>query len=542
MRPSAPGAGLGPKTARWLTTAFFLPAVALAIAGCLLHIFMGHSWGTTSGHARGCDDAFISYRYARNAAEGRGLVYNPGERVEGYSNLLYVALLVPAAMAGSGAAIYPAALALNTAALAALVLLLGLWLWRRAGTEAAVAATLGIALFPPLWAAVASGMETPLVLLLQSLIIITTLSLAADPDGRAGRWLQAAAVLSVLMRPDGFIFPLLSALVLFACGIRRSALRLLAAVVFMVAALTAWRLAYYGLPLPMTYYAKVTGSFGQRLQAGIGQLRLIALPTGMLPHLLVLALLALALAFALHQRLAGGSANKSAWGPFAILAFFGGGWLAYWLYIGGDIFMERFLLVVAVISWLAMGLALRRRRTAWLLLATALALQLAPLAFDGRFAYRAKGYDLWVTLGEFLGERYPGVTLAIDAAGKVPFYSRLRTIDMLGLNDAHIGRRRSDFTSAGHSKIDPEYVLGRRPDLIAAWLAPSQDMAWGIVRELYLARGYRLRYLVQSGRFRSRQPIIDLLAHPVTVGKMYSAGYTYGVLERAGASNRKGRD
>ena len=37
-----------------------------------------------------CDDAFISFRYARNLLEGHGLVYNPGEYVEGYSNFLWV--------------------------------------------------------------------------------------------------------------------------------------------------------------------------------------------------------------------------------------------------------------------------------------------------------------------------------------------------------------------------------------------------------------------------------------------------------------------
>ena len=36
------------------------------------------------------DDAFISFRYARNLLEGHGLVFNPGERVEGYSNFLWV--------------------------------------------------------------------------------------------------------------------------------------------------------------------------------------------------------------------------------------------------------------------------------------------------------------------------------------------------------------------------------------------------------------------------------------------------------------------
>src|SRR4051812_9442686 len=36
------------------------------------------------------DDAMISMRYARNLAEGRGLVWNPGEQpVEGYTNFLW---------------------------------------------------------------------------------------------------------------------------------------------------------------------------------------------------------------------------------------------------------------------------------------------------------------------------------------------------------------------------------------------------------------------------------------------------------------------
>ena len=37
-----------------------------------------------------CDDAFISFRYARNLVEGRGLVFNPGEYVEGYTNFLWL--------------------------------------------------------------------------------------------------------------------------------------------------------------------------------------------------------------------------------------------------------------------------------------------------------------------------------------------------------------------------------------------------------------------------------------------------------------------
>lgn len=47
------------------------------------------------------DDAYISLQYARNLAEGRGLVFNPGERVEGFSNPLWVFLLSAFGAAGA---------------------------------------------------------------------------------------------------------------------------------------------------------------------------------------------------------------------------------------------------------------------------------------------------------------------------------------------------------------------------------------------------------------------------------------------------------
>ena len=46
------------------------------------------------------DDVFISVRYARNLVDGHGLVYNVGERVEGYTNLLWTLLLAGALRLG----------------------------------------------------------------------------------------------------------------------------------------------------------------------------------------------------------------------------------------------------------------------------------------------------------------------------------------------------------------------------------------------------------------------------------------------------------
>ena len=39
------------------------------------------------------DDAYISWRYADNLARGLGLVWNEGERVEGYTNFLWTVIL-----------------------------------------------------------------------------------------------------------------------------------------------------------------------------------------------------------------------------------------------------------------------------------------------------------------------------------------------------------------------------------------------------------------------------------------------------------------
>jgi len=48
-------------------------------------------WGVAAAWRRAwlSDDAYISFRYAENLVNGLGLVFNRGERVEGYSNFLW---------------------------------------------------------------------------------------------------------------------------------------------------------------------------------------------------------------------------------------------------------------------------------------------------------------------------------------------------------------------------------------------------------------------------------------------------------------------
>jgi hypothetical protein len=71
--------------------------------------------------------------------------------------------------------------------------------------------------------------------------------------------------------------------------------------------------------------------------------------------------------------------------------------------------------------------------------------------------------------GFYLRENFPPSTLvALNAAGIIPYYSQLATIDMLGLNDIHIAHqgKRDKELRYGHQVGDGLYVLSREPDVI----------------------------------------------------------------------------
>ncbi|MGD0766180.1 MAG: hypothetical protein ABR978_07735, partial [Dehalococcoidia bacterium] len=68
----------------------------------------------------------------------------------------------------------------------------------------------------------------------------------------------------------------------------------------------------------------------------------------------------------------------------------------------------------------------------------------------------------------------------VDAAGEIPYYSHLRAIDNLGLNDeviAHTKTANPGSGTAGHERSNAEYVLSRRPDLYVEWHGLS-GIAW----------------------------------------------------------------
>ena len=193
---------------------------------------------------RAMDDMFITYRYADNLAAGRGLVFNPGERVFGLTEPGW-GLLLGVLHRLTGIAIPTLGTLLTGAALvaiAALVLAVGRERSRLA--EALTGGTLVVA-SPYLWSC--QGAAGPLVLLL--------LLAAARWGERRPAAAGLAAGLAVWGRPDAAVGAALAGLLLWL-GRRRFPFRFALAGGATVATgiVAAW--AWFGTPLPNTLLAK----------------------------------------------------------------------------------------------------------------------------------------------------------------------------------------------------------------------------------------------------------------------------------------------
>ncbi|MGH7726127.1 MAG: hypothetical protein ACREOU_11940 [Candidatus Eiseniibacteriota bacterium] len=188
------------------------------------------------------DDAYISFQYARNLGAGLGPVFNPGERVEGFSSPAWVAVLALAGRAG-----IPEPLAARVLDVTAAVLLV-LQLYRallRSGCDRRIAgaACLVLASLPSLHSYLASGMETlPYAL---ALFVVVTLA-AAEPGPAKEAGLGLALIAVATLRPEGPILAAgLSVAVLLESRTRSRWITLGAVWAVLVALLLA-RYEYYG--------------------------------------------------------------------------------------------------------------------------------------------------------------------------------------------------------------------------------------------------------------------------------------------------------
>jgi hypothetical protein len=228
------------------------------------------------------DDFYITYRFSCNLCEGKGLVYNAGERVHGFTSPLGVLLPALCRFVTPGPSHAPALLLfrlLSAAAFAAggVFLFVGFGAVTRAASLFAALLVLLYVLDTKGVIYSANGMETGFMLF----FLAWSLYLCGREGKLSERALGASWAGLLWTRPDGcvYILALAVALLAFRPGSRRALLSsllksgLICAVLYLPWFVWAWR--YYGWPVPTTVLAKSaykTNEYSQYISNALGSL------------------------------------------------------------------------------------------------------------------------------------------------------------------------------------------------------------------------------------------------------------------------------
>lgn len=454
------------------------------------------------------DDAYISFRYAENLAEGHGLVFNPGERVEGYSTTTLVLLLALIHLFGVKIPIGALFVGLffHAATVAMLLAFLRRFLTDKWYRPLPLFALLFTALHPTGVAYAESGMETSLA----SFLLLLTLYLAgaAVEKGRSAGLAAAAAsgaFLLALTRPEMLALAAPIGLYLLLGNKEGRWPRAIAfGAVFAITygSFLLWRHWYFGDWQPNTYYAKAAGVGWHMMPSGLRYFAVYLIGT-----LFPFALLALlALQGLLRTRMPGWW-----WCLLGVAAV----QIGSVIWVGGDHFpLSRFfvpitpvLLLVLAQGWREARQALNRRFATMaqtsLIVAGYLsggALLLASLVTamfyhnDGITFIREGRMALsWCDLGKNLARLYPPDTsVGLIPIGAIGFCSKLPIVDFVGLTDREIARTPTDLTKSmpGHGRYNNRYVLKtKKPKLILVQIRQfSMPLPeWAIRKATHLA-------------------------------------------------------
>lgn len=448
------------------------------------------------------DDTFVSLRYAENAAAGRGLVYNAGERIEGYSNLLWTLLLTAAAKSGFTQERSELALLVFAkiggfvlGVLTFAVLSLGVFRIARRQPWGRSSGLLALALLGTsatysfsLWNL--SGLETPLAAFLVTAAVVSTFEVlqSFDDSGRASRgWLTVAGIafgMLTLVRPEQVFITLLAlGASWFLAPARLRSVILAVALPSLLAfvALELWRWSYYHALLPNSVVSKSGGGM-------IGQI--IGVKYALAGFLASIGCVALGL-LALPRLLAKGTAWKFLavyCAAYAVFLFVSGGdWMPGFRF-HAPLFPAFWLLAIASL------LTLVREAAGWVsdaVLALVTGILMLGTFSEGRAFVRAQSefptglrQVTWnsapsrIALAKELSRIVPeGCLLGIFEAGCIPYFDpQLRILDDSGLMDPVIAR----LPGRHMFKFSIDYFFRRRPDFFLTMVkagVPSTDAA-----------------------------------------------------------------
>lgn len=445
------------------------------------------------------DDSFITYRYVKNFTEGNGLVFNIGERVEGYTCFLWVVVL--AGVKSLGFNFISASQVLGI--ISSMITLLFTYLISSKifpkNNGAAFNLVFSLAAVTLLasngsfayWAV--SGMETGLFGCLITLGVY--LYLLELKDGSDSIPLSSLAFLfAALTRPEGNLIFAVTVVhkILYTLKYKKQditahtnkltsrnnliwlGIYVIPALIFMV-----WRYSYYGYLLPNTFYAK-TGSSLEYYSAGLDYTWTFLKSYGFYGLFVLIAFYTLT--------------SKERFYSYLYLVMIFAVFTLYVIFVGGDVLRpNRFFVPIMPVFFilvqegLAMLTGLFDKKREMALGA------IIGIAFTAGFSYYTyskeaeviKGYaDLEKGLVEKMKitgtwlktkQQQAGkpLTVAATTIGAISYYSEVILVDMLGLTDKEVAHNPKPIPEISSKDVgwrernyNVEYIMSRKPDYI----------------------------------------------------------------------------
>ncbi len=424
------------------------------------------------------DDAYIFLVYVKNLLKGNGLTYN-GMVVEGYTSPFWIVLLSLLGLTGVDLVYLGQALSLIFG-LGAVVLtyLYGLriglnkWLAFIPAVLLALSGDMGVYAL--------SGLETTCFVF----FVLLSFYLAAESKTFFKSYIPALVLsMTSWVRPEGIFIAVIFYVAIFIKGRMAGNLRdlpynniLKFFVVYAVTLLPLFifRYIYYdGEFLPNTYYAKANAGL-KNLPHGIDYLISNLSNFSYIVYIVIPV-------FLLFLR--------RNWRGLLLEILFVLCWVIYVVAIGGDnmvggrVFMPVypiiFILSVLSIKELLCRYSMFRRFDKRVIALTLVSGIGVATFFLYNYLHNSENLwhipvmkrnaATWTLVGRYLKKNVPSDTLiAVGAAGMIPYYSELPTIDFFGINNyyiAHYGKK--DFKIAfAHQAGDGDYVLSMKPDIL----------------------------------------------------------------------------
>jgi hypothetical protein len=444
------------------------------------------------------DDAMISMRYANNLARGHGLVWNPGgERVEGYTNPLWVIYMSIFHLFPIPSSKISLAIQVTGAILMAINMVVVKKITEHFTKNPITifAAVIITGFYGPLnnWSLL--GMEVSILVLLVSLAVLKTIQ--SLKEGRFSFWPYLILGIGTFVRIDMAVpFLAVFAFLFFADPSNRKSHLTWGGGLFLgfLLSQTGFRLWYYSDALPNTYYLKMTGvPFFIRIGKGLYAFVKFAWNMNWIIFLLPFTML-------LFRR------DKYIF--ILLLVFLVQ--VAYSIYVGGDAWehkggsnryislaISQFFILLCLASENIFNSISASIQKLSKRVPTFINLALAGFLFVCMVNINAvldlNSLKKWVGIApiEFTvgNELYTSIALAINkvatedaslavqAAGSIPYLTDLHTIDMWGKSDPVIARQDVHIPPGlaagitnfrpGHIKWDYHYsIVGHEPDII----------------------------------------------------------------------------